>query len=405
MMTFAATGIPFVAPADSARAVSSVYTASLLVTLPLVAAVAGAIALRRARAEARVLVWRSTLAALVLVFIGRQLPLHWMAWVVPSALATPLVALGRVQVASTPELHAGGASVITMIWFAYLLGASFVAVPTMLASLKMRRIARRALVLDDDRWQLALVEAKRSIGIEREIRLIVTGELGIPATWGAFHPVVAIPITAIEWTDEQISIVLRHELAHVRSRDWLFTVIARVACALYWFHPGVWWVSRRLRDDCEHVSDDRVIASGVRRSDYAELLIGAADRFLGLEPALALSRTRGLRGRLGAILDIDHSVVPLARGWFAFAALSTALVAGPISAVRLAPTRDVLTSLMRDSRWESRAYAVLGLAERPDTLAVARAAAEADPNPRVRAWARYALREGTAAQLRAVLHQ
>jgi hypothetical protein len=65
--------------------------------------------------------------------------------------------------------------------------------------------------------------------------------------------------------------------------------------------------------------------------------------------------------------------------------------AAPISVVQLAPTRSVLTSLMLSAQWESRAYAVLGLAERADSVAVARSAAELDPNPRVRAWARYAL--------------
>ena len=86
------------------------------------------------------------------------------------------------------------------------------------------------------------------------------------------------------------------------------------------------------------------------------------------------------------------------------AAVSTFAVAGPVSAVQLAPSREVLTTLMLDARWESRAYAVVGLAQRRDTIAVARSAAELDPNPRVRAWARYALGErGEVAELRAIL--
>ena len=60
-------------------------------------------------------------------------------------------------------------------------------------------------------------------------------------------------------------------------------------------------------------------------------------------------------------------------------------------------TRDVLTGLMREAQWESRAYAVLGLAKRADSVAVARDAAELDPNPRVRAWARYALTQSVVA--------
>ena len=60
---------------------------------------------------------------------------------------------------------------------------------------------------------------------------------------------------------------------------------------------------------------------------------------------------------------------------------------------------------MLDAQWESRAYAVLGLAQRADSVAVARNAAELDPNPRVRAWAqvRAAGDQGSMAELRAII--
>ncbi|HTJ21680.1 MAG TPA: HEAT repeat domain-containing protein, partial [Gemmatimonadaceae bacterium] len=79
--------------------------------------------------------------------------------------------------------------------------------------------------------------------------------------------------------------------------------------------------------------------------------------------------------------------------WRRAAATLTIALVWPMSAIQLAPTRDVLTRLMNDASWELRAYAVLGLAQRPDSVAVARKAAELDPSPRVRAWARYALGE------------
>lgn len=400
----AATSIPFLAPADSARAVASVYTASLLVFLPILIAAACGFALRRASAESRVLVWRSALVALLVVFVGRQLPVHWTAWVVPSTLATPLVALGRVQVTATPELANDG-TVVTAIFIAYLMGVAFVIVPTTLATLKMRRIARTARPLMTPEWVSALDEARRSLGVGRAVRLVATSQVTVPMTWGCVRPVIAIPEPADRWTPEERTIVLRHELAHVRAGDWLLGLVGRLVCALYWFHPGAWWIARAMRDDCEIVSDDRVVASGVRRSDYAEILIAAADRFLAAEPALALSRRHGLRARLALVLDAEHRATPLARRWGVVAAVCTVIAVGPISAVQLAPTRDVLTTLMRDSRWESRAYAVIGLARRADSVAVAREAAEQDPNPRVRAWARLALREGDVAQLRTILHQ
>jgi beta-lactamase regulating signal transducer with metallopeptidase domain len=396
--------------ADSAHAVAAVYTVSLLVTVPLVAAGIAAFLLRHSSAEARSLVWRSAIMALLLVFLGRQLPLllpldsfgirmHWMAWVVPPALAAPLVELGRLQVASAPTLGsaANGSAVVRLLLFVYLAGVVAVLVPTMIASARARRRLRRATPVRGLAWTTVIADAQTTLGMSRRVEVFIDPAAAMPMTWGFLRPVVVLPANAAAWIGSERRMVLMHELSHVRTADWMFNLAGRVACAFYWFHPGAWWIVRGLRADCEIACDDRVIAAGVRRSDYAELLVAAAaslrPAYRARGSALALAARAGLRVRLAAVLDTHHDVRPLARGWVAAAAVATLMVAGPMSAVQLAPTRGVLTTLMLDARWESRAYAVLGLAQRADSVAVARTAAELDPNPRVRAWARYALGE------------
>ena len=400
--------------ADSAHAVATVYTVSLLATVPLVLAGVLAFCLRRAGAEARSLVWRSAVVALLLVFVGRQLPLQWVAWGVPSALAAPLVALGRVQVTggSPAPFDVAGAwfsvTVVRALFVVYLAGVVTVLVPTVVALARARWQLRRATCVNGEWWASATNDVCSLLNIPGSPRIFIDQHVAVPMTWGVTRPVVVLPAGALAWDRDQLRIVLLHELGHVRARDWAFKLLARVACALYWFHPGAWWLARELRDDCELACDDRVIAAGIRRSDYAEVLVAAAaslqpSRSLAT-PALALSHPRGLRGRLAAVLDTRHDVSPLRRGWATVATFATLSVAAPMSAVQLAPSRDVLTTLMLDARWESRAYAVLGLAQRPDSIAVARSAAELDPNPRVRAWARYALGEqGDTPELRAIL--
>jgi beta-lactamase regulating signal transducer with metallopeptidase domain len=267
--------------------------------------------------------------------------------------------------------------------------------PTVIASMRARRSLGDARLATGDGWSSMLSDVCAQLGIRRDVRVFLAAHVSVPMTWGAWRPVVALPAAAEHWDDGRRRMVLMHELAHVRSADWLSNLVARIVCALFWFHPGVWLLARALRQDCELACDDRVIASGVRRSDYAELLVHAAAFISPDEPrrgvALALSRRGGLRARLAAVLDVRHDVRPLARGWAAAAAVMTLSAAMPMSVVQLAPTRGVLTTLMLDTQWESRAYAVLGLAQRADSVAVARNAAEADPNPSVRAWARYAL--------------
>jgi beta-lactamase regulating signal transducer with metallopeptidase domain len=333
--------------------------------------------------------------------------MQWVAWVVPSLLAAPLIALGRVQVTTASGradlLDAGGFApaapmVVSTVLTIYLLGVAAVLIPTIVASIRTRRSAGRARdVGHDDDWSPLIAAVCFQLGIGRSVRVLISGDAIVPMTWGFMRPVVMLPAGARTWSANQRSIVLTHELTHVRGADWLFNLLARAICALLWFHPGAWWVARRLRDDCELACDDRVIASGVRRSDYAELLVDAADMMTGGQVdrgvAVALSRPQGLRGRLAAVLDAGHTVRPLTRGWIVAAGVVTITVAAPASVVQLAPTRTVLTTLMLDTQWESRAYAVIGLARRADSVAVARDAAELDPSPRVRAWARYALGE------------
>ena len=400
----------FMTAADSARAVGQVYTISLLATVPLIVAAVAAGLLRRANAGARSLVWRCATVALLVVFIGRLIPVHWIAWVIPSTLAAPLVALGRVQVAgggaaaavvsgdgSMPTLGIGDAVVAQALFILYLAGAALVLLPTISALLVTRRRLRTAHCLRDNAWLRLLEGAKQTVGVGRPVRLLVVPGAAVPSTVGFLRPVVMLPPACVSWNDEARRIVLLHELAHVRAADWLFAIAARLACALYWFHPAAWYIARQLRAECELACDDRVLNAGIRPSDYADLLVMASST-LRSTPAVAgapvgLSPRGGLRVRLAAVLDTRHDARPLTRRWVGAAATMTLCVAGPMSTVQLAPTRSVLTTLMADARWESRAYAVLGLAQRPDSVAVARSAAEQDPSPTVRAWARYALRD------------
>jgi len=371
----------------------------LLALVPVALAAGISLTLRRANAQGRNLAWRSAVVVMLLIVAGRQLPLHWMAWVVPSALAAPLVALGRVQVTSVnAAIEAGesvaGTSIAAMILLAYAVGVVVVCASTLVGLWRAQRILRRARPADAD-WITAMNDARAMLGVRRRIVVLISRDVSVPLTWGFWHPVVLLPATLPKWSADERRLVMLHEAEHARSGDWLFALAARAACAVYWFHPAVWWTTNQLRADCELACDERVLAAGARRSDYADLLVRAVDALAMRTddelPALALSRRGGLRARLSALIAAPREVRPLARRWAAAATAATLIASAPPSAVDLAPTRDVLTTLMRDARWESRAYAVQGLARRPDSIAVARSAAALDPSPRVREWARYAL--------------
>lgn len=405
--------IALIAPADSARAAAAVYTVSLLASVPIIGAAIAAVMLRRGGAAMRALVWRATLFALALLYVGRHLPLRWSAVVVPSLLAQPLVELGRIQImdahviasgAAGNAIATGAARLVRELMLGYWLVLAILVLPPIIAFVARRCELRRAQSLDTARWAAPLAELCAALGIRRTVRLYRSASVRVPVTWGVLRPVVVLPPWAMSWSADERRMVLAHELAHVASFDWLFAMLGRVVCAFYWFHPGAWWIAARLREDRELACDDRVLASGSRRSDYAELLLRASSRMNTaphLAAALSLSHRRGLRARLAAVLDVDREIRTCPGAGRTACAWGMALaLTMPACLIQLAPSRDLLTSLVHDASWEARAYAAQGLADRPDSVAVARTIAEQDPSPRVRAWARYALGQASNQDVR-----
>jgi len=391
-------------PADSARAVAEVYSISLLATVPLATVGGAVIVLQRASAETRALLWRSTMVALLLIYFGHLSLQQGLSLEVPTMLALPLVALGRVQLSAAPYVANGAANdnapaasvVAWALLFAYAVGVVTVLITVLRGWLAARAVVGRARQVSNPCWLALAAEVQATLGIRRAVPLMQTSELRMPATCGIWRPVVLLPENATVWPDGDVRAVLLHELAHVRGRDIAFALLGTLACALYWFHPGVWLVAKSLHDDSEHACDNRVLSAGIRPSEYAALLADVADGCSYGAVAAPFGGRRvwnggSLRGRLAAIVDQRLSRATPTRGAVIAVALTTLVIGVPTSVARLSPTRELLTRLMADRAWETRAYAVIGLARRTDSVAVVRDAAALDPSPRVRAMAVAAL--------------
>ncbi len=144
-------------------------------------------------------------------------------------------------------------------------------------------------------------------------------------TWGHFRPVLLLPKDASEWQDERLNAVILHELAHIERGDWLSSLLAQVACGIYWFNPFVWAVAVRMSRESESAADDRVLGLGVSGAQYASHLLevlrdlrpGEAARDI----ALAMARPGALDGRVRAILEERRCRRPL-RGSAALATVA-----------------------------------------------------------------------------------
>jgi WD40 repeat protein/beta-lactamase regulating signal transducer with metallopeptidase domain len=103
-----------------------------------------------------------------------------------------------------------------------------------------------------------------------------------PLTLGLFWPVILLPADWRNWPPDQRGWALRHELAHVRRRDFLAGLVAEAAACLCWFHPLVRWLAGRLRLEQEYAADAWVVSALSDPAEYVRCLA-----------RLALTRGRG----------------------------------------------------------------------------------------------------------------
>jgi HEAT repeat protein/beta-lactamase regulating signal transducer with metallopeptidase domain len=300
-----------------------------------------ALALRRAAAATRHLVWTIGLAcALVLPACSMALP-RWQLPIVSIATSAdtpadragdlaesqPLPKLRRPSEApradsqiaadtapgaasepassSTPQITWG--ALLIAIWMA---GAGLVLARLLLGIVAVRWFSHRTEAVSDAAWLPLARELADHIGVPSDLSFLRSPAATMPMACGIFKPSVLMPAEADTWPVDRLRIVLLHELAHVKRRDCLTHALSQVACAMYWFNPLVWMAAKRMRAERERACDDLVLAAGTRGSEYADQLLEIArvmrsGRFPGLlaGATLAMAHRSQLEGRLIAILD------------------------------------------------------------------------------------------------------
>lgn len=102
-------------------------------------------------------------------------------------------------------------------------------------------------------------------------------------TLGVLRPVLVLP----EGTVDDLDLVLRHELCHLRRRDAAYKALLLLCNAVHWFNPLVWLMTREAGENLEFCCDDEVLlgADGAQRRQYGEVLLRAAAG--GRAPTLA----------------------------------------------------------------------------------------------------------------------
>jgi len=285
-------------------------------TLNLVAGLLGVRLARRSRASVRHSVLAATFGALVALplvsLITPQIPLGLAVAeqresaptiVIPAThAAPPPERLGREPVGAAADWQRSGYEPPDWLLMAWMGSAALFLLPMAIGTWQVMALRRSALP-----WRQGQARVDRlaaSTGIATQVELLIDESLPGPMTCGLFRPAILLPKDAQYWESADLDRAIVHELEHVRRRDWMSLGMARVVCAVYWFHPLVWIAWRRLALEAERSCDDAVLANS-EATAYADQLMGIAERISRARrsPVLAMANRSDLSTRIRAVLD------------------------------------------------------------------------------------------------------
>lgn len=195
-------------------------------------------------------------AATLAVFEGRR-NADWQTWI--GAVVAVRDVIGRV-----PPLPVG-------IWLA---GASLIGGAMVVGVVRFRRLMHAAVPATTPVVEM-VGAASRSLGMRHVPRVLMIDRRVSPMVWCGASPKLVLPTPLWSELDEpgRLAVVL-HELAHIRRRDHWVLWWEKLIGTLYWWHPVVWWVRRRLEAEADNCCDAWVVAMQPRmRRTYAEALL------------------------------------------------------------------------------------------------------------------------------------
>lgn len=117
--------------------------------------------------------------------------------------------------------------------------------------------------------------------IKNDLPVYLSDEISHPAVMGIFSTKLLLPIDSVNLEDDQLRMIMFHELAHVRRWDIAVNWFMMILRALHFWNPIYWLASSRFQNLREQACDNRAVhwMGGAEKSrEYSELLLKFVDR-------------------------------------------------------------------------------------------------------------------------------
>lgn len=227
-----------------------------------------------------------------------------MLWLLPDWI---YVFVGRLDLPTDGKklvLHAPGTLVYVLlaVWAVGAVGVMVWKIGSHLAF--RRRILKNAVPVTDRQtlhvWE---IELERAWIRKCKWKLVRSGVVTTPLSIGLYNRTTRIVLPMREYTQEELSLILRHEIIHISRGDPEAKLFLTFCTAMCWFNPLMWAAMRKSADDFELSCDESVLLDEPQpvRRQYAELLLQTAGDERGFTTCLSATAD-ALRYRLKAVM-------------------------------------------------------------------------------------------------------
>jgi beta-lactamase regulating signal transducer with metallopeptidase domain len=216
------------------------------------------------------------------------------------------ISSGTAQLFNLGAADAGKGSSIYLLWFveAWFLGVLVLSLRPAVGFLLIERMRIKKGAPVTGALRERCFELQRRMRLGRLVQYCESLQLQAPAVVGWFRPVVLLPMSALTGLSaQQLESVIAHELAHVKRLDPFVNLFQIAVETLLFYHPAVWWLSKRIRAEREDCCDDVAISVCGNAVEYARALAAMAE--WQSAPALAMAANRSpLAERVARLLGV-----------------------------------------------------------------------------------------------------
>jgi beta-lactamase regulating signal transducer with metallopeptidase domain len=201
------------------------------------------------------------------------------------------------------------APMVVLLWLVFFL---FRSVRMMRGLIFIHTAKHRQVSEPVDYWRNRAELLCEKLQLKRAVRLLESGYVKMPMVIGHLKPVILIPVGLLAGLPpEQVEAVLLHELAHIRRHDYIVNFLQTIAETIFFFNPGLLWISALLRDERENCCDDIALAQTKNKREFIDALISFKEYSLyGANYAVAFpGKKNQLLQRVSRILGNKNKTV------------------------------------------------------------------------------------------------